>query len=333
MARVVTVQVSFCHKLVIGCSVPTDAECMCVCMGLGCLGLTVCRQGYLPTAELRGPRLIPLRPASHTETINMLGLNDPWQASGISELEDEWKLIPEVCGLEAVHEDACNFRQPAFASHQHPVLFFFPLATSFFTPASFRCFCLVQVMDKGSTLRSKTDFNRRTQPQLSFEVTNPVYSSSSTTLVRPFPVTSAWGSALYNEEDEEKEIERDGRETWNHNAMQFTRVPPRPSQKTTQEAPARTEPFRLVSAAVRRMSSKTGHLTTSTNAIAPAPSQVCGSCKPEPVPRKGKGNGKGNGKGVKENKRRLNLTLWALALLLGKRLSTDDGLDKSCGWV
>ncbi len=60
------------------------------------LALPRSRAGYMPTAQMHGPRLMPLKPGTVVDTVNFLGLLDPWDASGVSELEDEWGSIPKV---------------------------------------------------------------------------------------------------------------------------------------------------------------------------------------------------------------------------------------------
>jgi len=58
---------------------------------------------YKPTAALKGPRLIPLKPASRAAIVDMLGVLDPAAPGNDSELRSEYAVIPKVGLLSAEH--------------------------------------------------------------------------------------------------------------------------------------------------------------------------------------------------------------------------------------
>ena len=60
------------------------------------LELLASRQQYMPSDQLKGPRLIPLKPETRVDTVNFLGLNDPWDKATQAELEEEWASIPKA---------------------------------------------------------------------------------------------------------------------------------------------------------------------------------------------------------------------------------------------
>ena len=80
------------------------------------------RSEFVSTQELRGPRLIPLKPSSREEISNLLGLLDPAKPEARQELEAEWAVIPKVT-LEKTYMEE-NVAQPgaqAFAAYEDPV--------------------------------------------------------------------------------------------------------------------------------------------------------------------------------------------------------------------